>query len=170
MKRFLLSCSIILLLLQAGCSSIHSVTVANDVKPGCPLLLTVRPGENENTYSGLTRYETQRFFCTEGSTHIHSEILETAAAEAVKGNLFGAGIIFMELKDKEKNGSVENNLAIIYELNGNNSEAFTMYSTALLLNPDNTLFRKNLYCFILDKGIRLQPKIEKKRKLTDAQR
>lgn len=157
-------------LLFCGCSSTWAVPVKNDIKLRCNPVLSVRPGENQNSYSGLTRYETLRFFCTEGSTRVHSEILETGSTEALSGNLFGAETIFLELKDKEKNGAVENNLAIIYELNGKNSKAFSLYSSALLLSPKNRLFRKNFYCFISDKGIQSETKIEKKRKQPDAER
>ena len=111
----------------------------------------------------MTHYETQRFFCAEGSTRIYTEILEAGSSEALNGNLFGAEIIFLELKDSEKNGAVENNLAIIYELSGKNSRAFEMYNSALLLSPGNSLFRKNYYCFISDKGLQSEAKIEKKR-------
>lgn len=164
MKKFLLPCSIIIPVIFAGCASPVSVTVKNDIKLRSTPVLIVRPGENENSYTGLTHYETQRFFCTEGSTEIYSQILERGSSEAGRGNLFGAEIIFMELKEKEKNGAVENNLAIIYELNGKSSEAFTMYSSALLLDPDNMLFKKNFYSFTSGSGILSGAKNKKKRK------
>ncbi|HPS58170.1 MAG TPA: hypothetical protein PK514_08690 [Spirochaetota bacterium] len=170
MKKFLLPYSIIISILLNGCASKGSIIVKNDIKLRCNPVLTVRPGEDENAYSGLTRYETQRFFCTEGSTRIHTAILEAGSTEAINGNLFEAETIFMELKETEKNGAVENNLAIIYELKGKNSAAFTMYSSALLLSPDNMLFKKNLYCFISDSGLQSDAKIKKKWKQINAQR
>lgn len=170
MKTFRPLFSIILSLILGGCASGISIPVRNEIRLKCNPVLVVRPGENENSYSGLTRYETERFFCTQGSTRVHAKILEEGSSEALHGNLFSAEIIFMELKDKENNGAVENNLAIIYELNGKNSEAFSLYSSAMLLNPGNRLFRKNFYCFITDRELQSKTKIEKKRKQKNAQR
>ena len=170
MKRYLPHCSLILLLLAAGCAQTASITVKNEVNLRCAPVLTVRPGEDEKSCTGLTRYDTQRFFCTAGSNRINTAILEKGSSEALSGNLPGAETIFTELKDREKNGGVENNLAIIYELNGNNTRAFEMYTYALQMDPDNILFRKNLYFFLSDRGIRNESKTEKKRKQTDAQR
>ncbi|NLV68230.1 MAG: hypothetical protein GXY14_11230 [Spirochaetes bacterium] len=170
MKKFLPQFSIMLSLLLCGCSTQETVAVKNSIKSRCNPILVVQPGSNEKYYSGLNRYETQRFFCTKGSTPVHTQILEAACAEAINGNLYGASVLFSELEVKEKNGSVENNLAIIYELEGKYSRAFEMYNSAILLNPRNSLFKKNLYFFLSDRGLLPDKQNTNKREHPDAQR
>jgi len=169
-KNFLPQFSFMLSLLLCGCSSQETVAVKNSIKPRCNPVLIVKPGADEKYYSGLNRYETQRYFCAEGSAPVHTQILEAACAEAIAGNLYGASVLFAELKVKEKNGSVENNLAIIYELEGNYSSAFEMYNSAILLNPRSSLFRKNFYLFLSDRGLTSDTQKKNKRERLDAQR
>jgi len=77
-----------------------------------------------------------------------SDIMRKGVDEALKGNYIEAEILFMQLRDSFNDGSVENNLAVIYELTKRKKEAHIMYTTALIKSPDNLKFRSNLLSFI----------------------
>jgi len=77
-----------------------------------------------------------------------SYIMRKGVDETVNGNYIEAEILFNQVRENITDGSVENNLAVIYELTKRNREAHTMYTSALLKSPDNPEFRSNLLSFI----------------------
>jgi len=63
---------------------------------------------------------------------------------ALKGMFKESEILFREaIKEDQKFAIAYNNLAIILELFGFRKEAFSMYTKAALLDPENEYFRKN---------------------------
>ncbi len=77
-----------------------------------------------------------------------SDIMRRGVDETLKGNYIEAEILFMQVRDSFNDGSVENNLAVIFELTKRKKEAHIMYITALIKSPDNLKFRSNLLSFI----------------------
>ncbi|MCP4136040.1 MAG: tetratricopeptide repeat protein [bacterium] len=81
-----------------------------------------------------------------------SEINNQAITLALEGQFAQAERLLKEILNEEKNsGAVYNNLGIIYEVFNRHDKAFSMYSTACLLNPDNQYYRKN-FLFFIDKN------------------
>lgn len=77
-----------------------------------------------------------------------SDIMRKGVDEALKGNYIEAEILFLHVRNNINDGSVENNLAVIYELSKRKKEAHIMYTDALIKSPDNLKFKSNLLSFI----------------------
>ena len=77
-----------------------------------------------------------------------SKIMNMAVDEALKGNYIEAEILLNELKYILNDGSVENNLGVIFETEKKNREAIKMYTNALIKSPENSIFRSNFLSFI----------------------
>jgi Flp pilus assembly protein TadD len=73
-----------------------------------------------------------------------SLILDMGINEAVNGNYIEAEILFKEIQNNITDGSVENNLAVIYELTKRNNDSMKMYYQAINKSPENSKFRCNL--------------------------
>jgi len=76
------------------------------------------------------------------------EILQRSYKEIKEGNYYSAVILLQDASEIWNNGAAENNLAVIYELTGKKNLAFTMYTKALLLSPENKIFKKNFLSFV----------------------
>ena len=152
MKRFILLCSLPVLLLSSGCALYETVTIRTRTGPHGQLVIYENP-EDENfrldrITAGLKHCDSPRYLVKRGSSRASSIILSAGVEEALKGNFYSAEILFMELIGREKNGAAENNLAVASEQSGKCSLALEMYTRAIYLDPENTLYRKNLYYFI----------------------
>jgi len=77
-----------------------------------------------------------------------SEILNEGIKELLKGNYFEAEILFKDIQENITDGTVENNLAVIYELTKRDKDSMEMYYRALFKSPENNKFRSNLLSFI----------------------
>jgi tetratricopeptide (TPR) repeat protein len=75
-------------------------------------------------------------------------ILQRSYKEIKNKNYHSAAILLQDAAEIWQNGAAENNLAVIYELTGKKNLAFEMYTKALLLSPDNKIFKKNFLSFI----------------------
>lgn len=75
-------------------------------------------------------------------------IMDRGIEEALKGNYHEAETLFSAIRGNITDGSVENNLAVVYEMTERKKEAMRMYTTALIKSPENPEFRSNLYSFI----------------------
>lgn len=153
MKPSVRLCSLLSVLLTLGCSSYITLQTRKSINPPDGLVLSGNPDNDNYSTSyitaGLDHYDSVRYIFTKGSSDAATVILHAGASEAENGNLHSAEILFLELAGSEKNGSVENNLAVIYELYGDYDSAFSMYIRAINLDPENTLYRKNLYYFMV---------------------
>lgn len=167
MTVFLRLFSVTALILAAGCSFHKTIVIRKSIVPPDNLVLVGSPdmeeGDERRITSGLKYYESPRYLVTAGSGAAVSLILEAGARETTEGNLFEAEVLFLELRGKETSGSVENNLGVVYEKSGKYAEAFSMYMSALRLDPENDLYRKNLYYFITSGGLLQKKGTEKKR-------
>ena len=66
-----------------------------------------------------------------------------------QGKLREAGVLFREVLAEDPNAwAAWNNLGVVYELSGMHDDAFFMYSTACLHDPDNEKFRMNFLTFV----------------------
>jgi tetratricopeptide (TPR) repeat protein len=77
-----------------------------------------------------------------------SRIMDMGVEETLKGNYAEAEILFKEIQENITDGSVENNLAVIYELTKRKKDAMKMYTSALIKSPANSKFRSNLLSYI----------------------
>jgi len=77
-----------------------------------------------------------------------SGIMDMGVDEALKGNYIEAEILFRQIKENITDGSIENNLAVIYELTKRKKEAMALYTNALVKSPDNPKFKSNFLSFI----------------------
>ncbi len=92
--------------------------------------------------------ESRKYLAKCKSLNPESEIVDAGIREVLKGNYNEAEILFKEVQDSIPDGSVENNLAVIFELTRRKKEAMIMYSKALFKSPNNSGFKYNLISFI----------------------
>jgi Flp pilus assembly protein TadD len=78
-------------------------------------------------------------------------IMSAGIEEALKGNYFEAETLFNVIKENINDGSIENNLGIIFEFTKREGEALCMYISALMKSPENTEIKNNLSGYINDK-------------------
>jgi tetratricopeptide (TPR) repeat protein len=107
--------------------------------------------DNKSYFAGSTkinRINYTRFFADVFSFSLLADINNKGVEYALKGMYAEAEILFNEaIKENEKLSFVYNNLAVIHELNNKKDAAFTMYSKACLLEPDNKYYRWNFLYF-----------------------
>ena len=144
----------------SGCASYEILTIRTKTNPPSQLTIVGNPDDEENNKKNIIlelKYcESPRYLSIKGSSSATSKILAMGSSEAINGNIPEAEILFLELKGKEKNGSVENNLAIICELNSKYGNAFSWYTAAILIDPENTFYKKNFFFFLLNSNINFQ--------------
>jgi hypothetical protein len=75
-------------------------------------------------------------------------IINMGVNETLKRNYIEAEILYKEILDIITDGSVENNLAVVYELTKRNKNAMEMYTNAVIKSPENSQFKSNLLSFI----------------------
>lgn len=89
-----------------------------------------------------------RYLVNGNGLNPESVIMRRGVDETLNGNFIEAEILFLQVRENFTDGSVENNLAVIYELSKRQKEAHIMYTNALIKSPDNLKFRSNLSSFI----------------------
>lgn len=104
-------------------------------------------GSKNNTGKNLIAASTKYFVRGKG-LNPESKIMNKAVEEALNGHYLEAEILFNELKGLLHDGSVENNLGVVFEAEKRNKEAMNMYINALIKSPENSRFRSNLLSFI----------------------
>lgn len=77
-----------------------------------------------------------------------AEIINMGVKETLEGNYIEAEILYKEIQSIITDGSIENNLAVIYELTKRNKNAMQMYTNAVIKSPENPQFKSNLLSFI----------------------
>jgi len=93
----------------------------------------------------------KRFFIQSKDSGPESTIMGIGIEEAIKGNYLEAETLFNEIKENINDGSIENNMAIIFELTKREKDALAMYITALMKSPENIEIKNNLLSYINDK-------------------
>jgi tetratricopeptide (TPR) repeat protein len=101
------------------------------------------------------RFFLKKFFAISHTFSQLDRINNKGVEYCLKGRFREATILFQEvLKENENFSAALNNLGIIYELFGHDSDAFTMYSRACLLEPGNEYFRKNFLYFKRSRAVK----------------
>jgi Flp pilus assembly protein TadD len=95
----------------------------------------------------------KRCFIYPKNSNLEKDIMGVGIEEALKGNYLEAETLFNEIKENINDGSVENNLAIIFELTKRDKDALTMYITALMKSPETIEIKNNLSSYINDKNL-----------------
>lgn len=96
----------------------------------------------------INRVSYNRYFANVFSFSPLAEINNQGIEYAFKNMYIEAEVLFSEVIKEDNNfSSACNNLAIIYELLNNKEKAFSMYSRACLLDPDNEYYRWNFLYF-----------------------
>ena len=93
------------------------------------------------------------------------KIIAKGISEAIDGNYSGAEFLIRQCEKSVADGSIQNNLAIIYEASGKYNEAFTMYTKALLISPDEKNFRNNFRLFLNQNYNEVQEPVKKKKQV-----
>jgi len=106
-----------------------------------------RDSENNTKRNNLNIISTKYLVKVRGSKP-ESKIMNIAVDEALKGNYAEAEILFNELTDIVNDGSVENNLGVLFETEKKHKKAMIMYINALIKSPENIIFRSNFLSFI----------------------
>jgi len=154
--QFLLKIKILpLLVLFSGCSSYDSLVldkrlriekneeydfIFNYDKSGS----TVKKNADRTSHP----YKTERYFKGKNSPGPAGTIITGGILESGRGNYKEAEFLFRETESLLSDGSPQNNLAVVYEASGRYNEAFSMYSRALLIAPEDKIFRSNFLLFL----------------------
>jgi Flp pilus assembly protein TadD len=93
----------------------------------------------------------KRYFLHSKNSGPEEAIMSAGIKEALKKNYLEAETLFNEIKENINDGSIENNLAIIFELTKRENEALGMYITALMKSPEKAEIKNNLLSYINDK-------------------
>lgn len=146
---------IILLSVLTSCSSYSRITAGSRVTlPEYDTEQSFKGNSYSRKYSDrkderrIAAITLTKYLASGNGCNPESFILKTGVDEAVKGNYLEAEILFTQVQGVIKDGSVENNLAVIYEFTKRKNEAHAMYLNALIKSPENLKFRSNLLSFI----------------------
>ncbi len=146
---------ILILITAASCSTYRElITSVKIVLPdensgfrfynsGSPVKSDLKPESRKSLTISMTKY-----LANGQGFNPESDIMRKGVDEALKGNYIEAEILFLHVRNNINDGSVENNLAVIYELSKRKKEAHIMYTDALIKSPDNLKFKSNLLSFI----------------------
>lgn len=154
--RFHLKSKILpVLILLAGCSSYDTLTIEKRIKidrqDGYEIIFDYgKSGSEVKKPADRTfhLYKTERKFSGKSIPGPAGNIITRGIAEAIQENYREAEFLFLESEKLVSDGSAQNNLAIVYEASGRYDEAFSMYSKALLISPDEKVFRSNFHLFL----------------------
>jgi tetratricopeptide (TPR) repeat protein len=154
--QFLLKIKFILLLiLFSGCSSYDSLVLDKRIRieknEGYEFIFdydksgsTVKKNADRTSHP----YKTERYFKGKNSPGPAGTIITGGILESVRGNYREAEFLFHETESLLSDGSPQNNLAVVYEASGRYHEAFSMYSRAILIAPEDKFFRSNFLLFL----------------------
>lgn len=90
----------------------------------------------------------EKFLICKKSFTPESSILNEGVKEAENGNFIEAEILFKQVISDITDGTVENNLAVIYELTKRKKEAVKFYASAIEKSRENQQIKSNLLSFI----------------------
>jgi len=146
---------ILVFIFLSGCSSNDTLIIKRRIKTGTNSghELTGRsekPAGILNTSSdrSFIIYKTERRFKGNAISGPAGEITRQGIIEAEKGCYTEAEFLFNETASIYTDGTAQNNIAVIYEASGKYDKAFSMYARALILSPDEKIFRSNFLLFL----------------------
>ena len=146
---------LIFLILLSGCSSAETLTIERRIKiekqDGYNIIFDY--GKNEgsakkNADRTFHLYKTERLFSSGNIKGPGCDIIKKGIHEAVHGNYLEAEFLFRETENLLSDGSPQNNVAVVYEASGRYDEAFSMYTKALFISPEEKIFRSNFLLFL----------------------
>ena len=157
--RFLRHYKAVLLIIffSISCGSNSDLVITNKVSAPADLkykLIETDNKKNSALKSSGKNYivvSSKRSFVNANNSGNEAAIMNAGIKEALKGNYFEAETLFNEIKENINDGSIENNLAIIFELTKREKEALAMYITAVMKSSENTEIKNNLLSHINDK-------------------
>lgn len=105
----------------------------------------VRYYQKEKDVKGrVYTYYLKKYLAILSGTSPISVVNKRGVNYTLNGRFKEAVILFLDiLKDNKSCAAVWNNLGVVYELFGMHKKAFSMYSRACIIEPDNSYFRKN---------------------------
>lgn len=140
--------------LITGCNTQNSLVIERRImierNSFYDIQMNYRAAENRGLNSDRSShlYKTARLFAGNNLPGAPGAIIQKGIQEAVLENFTEAEFLFRELESTLKDGTVQNNIAVLYEASGRYDEAFSMYTTALLVSPDEKIFRTNFSLFL----------------------
>ncbi len=144
----------LLCLILISCSSYREISIegkyqTSDLNYKNPYYVIIHaPEYKEKSAEKTVRYSRIKYLSVKDGDKNLDLILQRSYNEIKDGNYHSASILLHDASEIWNNGAAENNLAVIYELTGKKNLAFEMYTKALLLSPDNKVFKKNFLSFI----------------------
>ena len=139
--------------LLLSCSSHSDLIIDNKIT--APADLKYRLVETEHKKNSAVKnyivISSKRCFVYFTNPGPEAAIMSAGIEEALKGNYLEAETLFNEIKENINDGSIENNLAIIFELTKRDKEALGMYITALMKSPEKAEIKNNFLSYINDK-------------------
>ena len=146
---------LLILIPFASCSSYKEIVIDNKVilsGVGSGYSLTNSESEKKPEFKSVKQKSllitSAKYLACLNDFTPEAKIMNRGVDETLRGNYIEAEILFNEIKENINDGSVENNLAVIYELTKRKKNAMEMYTNALIKSPDNPQFKSNLLSFI----------------------
>jgi len=143
------------LILLTGCSTYDTLVLDKRIRTakheGYEIIFDYnKSGSTVNQSSERTShsYKTERYFKKEKTPEPAGTIIERGILESVRGNYREAEFLFRETESLLSDGTPQNNLAVVYEASGRYEEAFSMYSIAIFIAPEEKIFRSNFILFL----------------------
>ena len=156
MIRFILKFNILLLiLLLSGCVSYKILKLERRIKIEqddiTGITLNVKKSfsaARKHSEQQFIQFTTERYLTGLDAPDPAGIIIKKGIEETLNRNYAEAEILHLEAAKLISDGSVKNNLAVIYEASGNYDAAFKMYFEALQISPYNAEFRSNFHYFL----------------------
>ena len=143
---------LLIIIFFISCKSDSDIIINNKVSAPAELKFRFIEAKNSSlkskSYIGVS---SKRCFVHSKSFGPEAIIMSFGIEEALKGNYFEAETLFNEIKENINDGSIENNLGIIFEFTKREGEALCMYISAFMKSPENTEIKNNLSAYINDK-------------------
>ncbi len=171
--RYLLKINIpLILVLLAGCATADTLDIDRRIRIdrqneyGIQFdYLQNRPASVAHSERIFYQYKTARKFSFGKAGDEEKKIIGKGIIEAIDGNYTGAEFLILQCDKSVTDGSIQNNLGIIYEASGKYNEAFTMYTKAILISPEEKIFRSNFLLFLNQNYNEAQEPVKKKKKV-----
>lgn len=132
-----------------SCSSYREIRIdghynAYEIKHKNPYYVIIHSPEYKDIADNKpVHYSRIRYLAVKSGDSNLDIILKRSYSEIKNGNYHSASILLHDASGIWNNGACENNLAVINEIRGNKDLAFSLYTRALLLSPDNNTYKKN---------------------------
>jgi tetratricopeptide (TPR) repeat protein len=146
---------VIIMIFTLSCYHYSAVRISADIPLSDKIADKKSMDQDGNKHKQISadkrRINLIKYFAKYFSTRPAAGINNRGVEYALEGRFKEAEVLFKEaIKEDVTMVPAYNNLGIIYEIFGQKSKAFEMYSSACLKYPDNDYFRKNLLYMIYE--------------------